>query len=220
MPTASSLILERITIDPDVRFGKPCVRGHRITVQEILEWLSGGASQEQILADYPQLKPEDFLAVYAYAAELAARSRASQGWSCSSTRAFRRSSLSCWATFFRHQKVHLEMGFPRWRSQDPGVRLRGRICPSLDRPRFRTLVAGISGAIVVILRSCNYPNGVAAEVLRATRSACRVGRFEGSFDHTRQVAVSVGLCPGIAPILLLQHNHRWASFQIYACAHP
>ena len=79
MPTASSLILERITIDPDVRFGKPCVRGHRITVQEILEWLSGGASQEQILADYPQLKPEDFLAVYAYAAELAARSRASQG---------------------------------------------------------------------------------------------------------------------------------------------
>jgi len=79
MPTASSLLLERITIDPDVRFGKPCVRGHRITVQEILEWLSGGASQEQILADYPQLKPEDFLAVYAYAAELAARSRASQG---------------------------------------------------------------------------------------------------------------------------------------------
>ncbi len=79
MPTANSLLLERITIDPDVRFGKPCVRGHRITVQENLEWLSGGASQEQILADYPQLEPEDFLAVYVYAAELAARSRASQG---------------------------------------------------------------------------------------------------------------------------------------------
>ena len=58
--------------DPAVRFGKPCIRGHRITVQEILAWLSSGASQQQILADYPQLEPEDFLAVYAYAAELAA----------------------------------------------------------------------------------------------------------------------------------------------------
>src|SRR5216683_450155 len=75
----SALLLERITIDPDVRFGKPCVRGHRITVQEILEWLSGGASPERILADYPQLEPEDFLAVYAYAAKLAAGRKASKG---------------------------------------------------------------------------------------------------------------------------------------------
>ena len=59
-------------MDPAVRFGKPCIRGHRITVQEILEWLSTGATQQQILDDYPQLEPEDFLAVYAYAAELAA----------------------------------------------------------------------------------------------------------------------------------------------------
>ena len=73
------------------------------------------------------------------------------------------------------------MGFPRWRSQDPGVRLRGRICPSLDRPRFRTLVAGISGAIVVILRSCNYPTGVAAEVLR--RNAIRIAELAGSKDR-------------------------------------
>ena len=72
MPTAHDSLLARITVDPDVRFGKPCIRGHRITVQEILEWLSSGASQEQILEDYPQLEPEDFLAVYAYAAELAA----------------------------------------------------------------------------------------------------------------------------------------------------
>ena len=63
MPAVHSTLLERITIDPDVRFGKPCIRGHRITVQEILEWLSSGASQEQILADYPQLEPDDFLAV-------------------------------------------------------------------------------------------------------------------------------------------------------------
>lgn len=79
MPTVHRTILERITSDPEVRFGKPCVRGHRITVQEILEWLSGGASQQQILADYPQLEPEDFLAVYAYAAELAAERKVSKG---------------------------------------------------------------------------------------------------------------------------------------------
>jgi uncharacterized protein (DUF433 family) len=79
MPAGGDSLLERITTDPNVRFGKPCIRGHRITVQELLQWLSSGASQEQILADYPQLEPEDFLAVYAYAAELAARPKVSQG---------------------------------------------------------------------------------------------------------------------------------------------
>ena len=78
MSLAHISMLDRITIDPDVRFGKPCIRGHRITVQEILEWLSSGTSQEQILADYPQLEPDDFLAVYAYAAELAG-TKASRG---------------------------------------------------------------------------------------------------------------------------------------------
>lgn len=63
MAASDSSLLDRITTDPALRFGKPCIRGHRITVQEILEWLSGGASQEQILADYPQLEPEDLLAV-------------------------------------------------------------------------------------------------------------------------------------------------------------
>ena len=78
MPAGHEALLERISVDPDVRFGKPCIRGHRITVQEILEWLSSGASQEQILADYPQLEPDDFLAVYAYAAELAAGRKVSR----------------------------------------------------------------------------------------------------------------------------------------------
>lgn len=77
MPAVQGLLLKRITVDPDVRFGKPCIRGHRITVQEILEWLSNGASQKQILRDYPQLEPDDFLAVYAYAAELAKAAKAS-----------------------------------------------------------------------------------------------------------------------------------------------
>ncbi len=79
MPLIQSPLLERITTDPDVRFGKPCIRGHRITVQELLEWLSSGAPQEQILADYPQLERDDFLAVYAYAAELAALPKVSRG---------------------------------------------------------------------------------------------------------------------------------------------
>ena len=79
MAASHDSLLERIMIDSDVRFGKPCIRGHRITVQEILEWLSSGASQEQILDDYPQLEPDDFLAVYAFAAELAGRQKLSEG---------------------------------------------------------------------------------------------------------------------------------------------
>jgi len=75
MSALPSSLLERITTNPEVRFGKPCIRGHRITVQEILEWLSSGASQQEILADYPQLEPDDFRAVYAYAAELLSTSR-------------------------------------------------------------------------------------------------------------------------------------------------
>ena len=66
-------------MDREVRFGKPCIRGHRITVEEILGWLSGGATQQEILADYPQLEPADFLAVYAYSAQLAGSQRASRG---------------------------------------------------------------------------------------------------------------------------------------------
>jgi uncharacterized protein (DUF433 family) len=77
MPALHDQLLARITTNPEVRFGKRCIRGHRITVQEILEWLSSGASQEQILSDYPQLETEDFLAVYAYAAELTAERKTS-----------------------------------------------------------------------------------------------------------------------------------------------
>ena len=79
MSSVHDSLLERITLDPDVRFGKPCIRGHRITVQEILEWLSSGTSQQEILTDYPQLERDDFLAVYAYAAELAAGRQVSGG---------------------------------------------------------------------------------------------------------------------------------------------
>jgi len=61
--------LERITITPDVRFGKPCVRGTRITVGDVLGYLARGRSEDQILAEFPQLTREDIRACLAYAAE-------------------------------------------------------------------------------------------------------------------------------------------------------
>jgi uncharacterized protein (DUF433 family) len=61
--------LERIAIDPSVRFGKPCVRGTRISVGDILEYLAGGMSEDEILADFPQLTRDDIRACLAYAAE-------------------------------------------------------------------------------------------------------------------------------------------------------
>lgn len=63
--------LNRISIDPHVCFGKPCIKGHRIWVSLILDMLSGGMSVEDILEDYPQLQPEDIHACLAYGAEMA-----------------------------------------------------------------------------------------------------------------------------------------------------
>ena len=61
--------LDRLTITPDVRFGKPCVRGTRITVGDVLGYLAGGMSEDQVLADFPQLAREDIRACLGYAAE-------------------------------------------------------------------------------------------------------------------------------------------------------
>jgi uncharacterized protein (DUF433 family) len=59
---------ERITVDPAVRSGKPCVKGTRITVYDVLEYLAGGMTEDQILADFPDLRPDDIRAVLACAA--------------------------------------------------------------------------------------------------------------------------------------------------------
>ena len=64
-------LLERISINPDICFGKPCIRGHRIWVSLILDFLASGASVEDILQDYPQLEEADILACIAYGAEMA-----------------------------------------------------------------------------------------------------------------------------------------------------
>ena len=68
--TDESKLLERITINPDICHGKPCIRGLRYPVNMILELLSAGMSHDEILADYDDLEREDILAVLAFAARL------------------------------------------------------------------------------------------------------------------------------------------------------
>ncbi len=63
-------LLNRISINPQVCFGKPCVRGHRIWVSLILDLLASGLSVEAVLEQYPQLSREDVLACIAYGAEM------------------------------------------------------------------------------------------------------------------------------------------------------
>jgi uncharacterized protein (DUF433 family) len=58
-----------ITIEPGKRGGKPCIRGLRITVYDILEYLATGMSEDEILADFPDLTREDILASLAFAAD-------------------------------------------------------------------------------------------------------------------------------------------------------
>jgi uncharacterized protein (DUF433 family) len=65
MPAA----ITRITIEPGKRGGKPCIRGLRITVWDVLGWLGAGMSEEQILDEHPDLEKADFPAAYQFAAE-------------------------------------------------------------------------------------------------------------------------------------------------------
>jgi uncharacterized protein (DUF433 family) len=70
-PTTREDLLKRITIDPNVCFGKPCIRGHRIWVSLILDLLASGLSAREVLDDYPGLEEEDIRACIAYGAEMA-----------------------------------------------------------------------------------------------------------------------------------------------------
>lgn len=60
---------DRITIDSKTRFGRPCIRGMRISVYDILGWLASGMTREDILADFPELTKEDIQAALSYAAD-------------------------------------------------------------------------------------------------------------------------------------------------------
>jgi uncharacterized protein (DUF433 family) len=61
--------LKIITIEPDKRRGKPCIRGTRMTVTNVLEYLGGGMTQEELLAEFPDLTAEDIRACLAFAAD-------------------------------------------------------------------------------------------------------------------------------------------------------
>lgn len=63
-------LLTRISVDPNVCFGKPCIKGTRIWVSLVLDMLADGMTTEELLAEYPQLKREDILAAMAYGAEM------------------------------------------------------------------------------------------------------------------------------------------------------
>jgi uncharacterized protein (DUF433 family) len=67
-------LLDRITIDPEICGGKPCIRGTRIWVSLVLDFLADGMTEAELSAEYPQLTHEDVLAAIAYGAE-AARER-------------------------------------------------------------------------------------------------------------------------------------------------
>jgi uncharacterized protein (DUF433 family) len=64
-----------ITIEPDKRSGQPCIRGLRMTVQNVLEYLASGMSEQEFLADFPDLTPEDIRACLAFAADRERRLR-------------------------------------------------------------------------------------------------------------------------------------------------
>ena len=67
--------IQRITIEPNQRSGKPCIRGLRITVSDVFDWLASGMTPEQILEDLPELEMADFQACYTFAAERERRLR-------------------------------------------------------------------------------------------------------------------------------------------------
>lgn len=60
---------ERISVDPEIRSGKPCVKGTRITVADIFDYLGGGMSVNEVLEDFPDLTEQDIRACFAYAAD-------------------------------------------------------------------------------------------------------------------------------------------------------
>lgn len=70
---------DRITIEPGKRGGKPCVRGTRITVYDVLSYLAAGMTVDELLSDFPALTREDVLACLSYAAEREQQSLVVQG---------------------------------------------------------------------------------------------------------------------------------------------
>ena len=70
MAATAEELLRRISIDPDVCSGRPCIRGHRIWVSLILDLLASGMTVDEVVREYPQLTAEDIQACLAYASEM------------------------------------------------------------------------------------------------------------------------------------------------------
>jgi uncharacterized protein (DUF433 family) len=70
MEDAKSKLLERISVNPEICFGKPCVKGHRLWVSLILDMIASGMTFDEILDNYPGLTRDDILACVAYGAEM------------------------------------------------------------------------------------------------------------------------------------------------------
>jgi uncharacterized protein (DUF433 family) len=66
----TTYLTERITVNPDVCFGKPCIRGMRLRVIDVLDLLAAGADEQEILSDYPYLEAEDIPACIAFASQI------------------------------------------------------------------------------------------------------------------------------------------------------
>lgn len=66
---------EYIEINPEIRFGRPCLKGTRISVYDVLGWLASGMSIEEILEDFPQLNRDQILACLAYSADKERRAK-------------------------------------------------------------------------------------------------------------------------------------------------
>jgi uncharacterized protein (DUF433 family) len=73
MISGEAAMEERITIETGKRSGQLCIRGLRITVWDVLGWLAAGMNEERIIADYPELDPADFRAVFEYATRVGRR---------------------------------------------------------------------------------------------------------------------------------------------------
>lgn len=71
-----------ITLEPGKRGGKPCIRGLRITVYDVLSWLADGMSEDEILEDYPELETSDIRACLAFAADRERNVSAIVWWNC------------------------------------------------------------------------------------------------------------------------------------------
>jgi len=70
MKMVMTMKLDRITVDPNICFGKPCIRGLRIPVHLIVDLVAAGKTAAEIVGDYPELEPEDVKQALEYAAEL------------------------------------------------------------------------------------------------------------------------------------------------------